>query len=133
MTTVSEPQRIHAAPTPDTVLDVRELNVAFRSSEGLISVVDDINLTLQRRRTLALVGESGSGKTTIAKAIMGLIDDDVAETGGQGLYNGNDLRKLPRQKRQQFYGRDVAMIFQEATRSLNPAYTVGDQIAESVR
>jgi oligopeptide transport system ATP-binding protein len=84
--------------------------------------------------TLAVLGESGSGKSVTAQAIMGILDTPPGfVTGGQVLYKGEDLLTLPESQRRRYRGREIAMIFQDALSSLNPVFTVGDQIGEMFR
>jgi oligopeptide/dipeptide ABC transporter ATP-binding protein len=90
-------------------------------------------MSLQRQRTTALVGESGSGKTTVARAAMGLIQPPRGRVSGEVLLHGRNLLTMNQRDLADVRGRDVAMIFQEPLRGLNPAYTVGDQIGEVVR
>ncbi len=122
-------------PAPDgPVLDIRGLGVEFRTRRGIARVLDDVSFTLPRGATLGLVGESGCGKSITALAAMRLIPTPPGRiTGGQVLLDGQDLLALPESAMRQVRGNRVSMIFQEPMTSLNPAYTVGDQIGEAVR
>ena len=123
----------------DCVVDVRNLQVQFHTEGSTLTAVDGISLKVHRGRTLALVGESGSGKSVTSLSIMRLI-----EHGGGTITQGEillkdrqgrvrDLCKLPPAELREVRGADVAMIFQEPMTSLNPVFTVGEQIAESLR
>jgi oligopeptide/dipeptide ABC transporter ATP-binding protein len=129
------------APRPEAAdgqggnaLEVEHLSVEFRTRDGWLPVVDDVSFSLRRGSTLGLVGETGSGKTVTSLAVMGLIPDLNGRTpSGSVLLDGQDLMKLDRRGWQEVRGNRISMVFQQAIRSLNPAYTVGDQIAEVVR
>ncbi|NJR66487.1 MAG: ABC transporter ATP-binding protein, partial [Leptolyngbyaceae cyanobacterium CRU_2_3] len=133
----------------DTILDVRNLQVQFQTSDRLIKAVDGISFQVQRGQTLGIVGESGSGKSVTSLAIMGLIPPPGKIMGGEirfcRLANNNadtnpgndaqvvDLRSLSPQQMQQYRGGQVSMIFQEPLSSLNPVYTCGFQLTEALR
>jgi peptide/nickel transport system ATP-binding protein len=122
-----------AASTPD-LLTVEHLRVEFATGAGWLPVVEDVGFGVRPGRTLGLVGESGSGKTVSALAVMGLLprrESRVPE--GAVRFGGVDLTRLSPEKMRRIRGNDIAMIFQEPMTSLNPAYTVGNQIAEQVR
>jgi oligopeptide/dipeptide ABC transporter ATP-binding protein len=130
---LSEPRRADPAPE-QTLLSVDGLQVEFVGDHGWTRVVDDGRLSMRPGDTRALVGESGSGKTITALSIMGLVPHPQGRvTAGTIMFDGRNLRTLPRRQMRELRGRDIAMIFQEPMTSLNPAYTVGDQIAETVR
>ena len=123
----------------DDVLVVRDLNVAFSQQRQRVSAVRNLSFSLRRGETLAIVGESGSGKSVTALALMRLLDGAVSEVSSEALL----LRRRNRQvidinaqtagQMRQVRGADVAMIFQEPMTSLNPVFTIGEQIAESIR
>ena len=116
------------------MLDVRDLAVAFRVNRKWLEVVRSASLTLERGEILGVVGESGSGKTVTAMAISGLVGFLGGRvTGGQIIYDGTDLTAAGEREWARLRGREIGMIFQQPTRSLNPAFTVGDQIAEGMR
>ena len=122
------------APQPDAVLlDVRDLRVEFLTRQQWLPVMEGADFSLQRGRTLGLVGESGSGKTVSALAVMGLLPAKVSRVAGSILFEGRDLTSMSPAGLRKLRGNDIAMIFQEPMTSLNPAYTVGNQIAEQVR
>jgi peptide/nickel transport system ATP-binding protein len=116
------------------LLTVEHLRVEFATRDGWLPVVEDVGFGVLPGRTLGLVGESGSGKTVSALAVMGLLprrESRVPE--GAVHFGGVDLTRLSAEKMRRIRGNDIAMIFQEPMTSLNPAYTVGNQIAEQVR
>jgi len=115
------------------LLDVRGLTTRFRTERGELTAVDDVSFSLDAGQTLAIVGESGSGKSVTALSLMRLIPDPPGRiTGGQILFEGQDLVKVPDAKMRAIRGDRIAMIFQEPMSSLNPALTVGMQVAEPV-
>jgi peptide/nickel transport system ATP-binding protein len=120
--------------TPEPVLAIEGLAVEFRGHPDWLRVVEDVSFQIQPGETLGLVGESGSGKTVTSLAAMGLLPRRASRiAGGTIRLDGRDLRELSSQERRQVRGRDMSMVFQEPMTSLNPAFTVGNQIAESLR
>ena len=117
------------------LLEVRDLTVEFPTPSGeWIPVVDKVSLRLDAGEALGLVGESGSGKTVTSLAVMGLTGITGGRiSSGSIVFDGKDLTALPENEWRKLRGPGMGMIFQQPTRSLNPAFTVGDQIAESVR
>ncbi|MDD2926597.1 ABC transporter ATP-binding protein [Rhodoferax sp.] len=118
-----------AAPV---LLDIQNLNVQFQGSHGNLHAVRGLNLQLHQGETLALVGESGCGKSTTALALLRLLSP-LAQVQGHIWLDGQDILSLPPLALQRLRGRDISMIFQEPMSSLNPVYSVGEQIAESLR
>ncbi|MBL8344877.1 MAG: ABC transporter ATP-binding protein [Rubrivivax sp.] len=117
-----------------SLLAVEDLSVEFRTRRGTARVLDRVGFAIERGQTLGVVGESGCGKSVTALAIMRLIASPpgrIAE--GRVVFDGRDLLTLPEHEMRKVRGNRISMIFQEPMTSLNPAYTVGDQIAESVR
>ncbi|MET9147594.1 MULTISPECIES: ABC transporter ATP-binding protein [unclassified Streptomyces] len=113
------------------LLEVRDLHVEFRTRDGIAHAVNGVSYEVDAGRTLAVLGESGSGKSVTAQAIMGILDMPPGRiTGGEILFQGRDLLKLPEEERRAVRGAKIAMIFQDALSSLNPVLTVGDQLAE---
>lgn len=115
------------------VLEVKDLQTHFFTDEGVVPSVDGVSFYINQEETLGIVGESGSGKSVTSLSIMRLVPNPPGRiVGGEMLFNGESLlTKTPDQMRS-IRGNDMAMIFQEPMSSLNPVYTVGDQIAESV-
>jgi peptide/nickel transport system ATP-binding protein len=123
----------------DTILDVRNLQVQFKTDERIVQAVNGISFQVKRGRTLGIVGESGSGKSVTSLAVMGLVPNPPGKvTGGEILFQDNDLssidlRSLPQRDLQKFRGDRISMIFQEPMSSLNPVYTCGYQLVEALR
>lgn len=119
---------------PSAVLEVRDLEVQFATDHGWATVVEGVSFDVPRGGTVGLVGESGSGKSVTSLAVMGLIPQPPGRiSGGQILLEGRDLVGLSEKELSSLRGNAMSMVFQEPMSSLNPAYTVGDQIAETVR
>jgi peptide/nickel transport system ATP-binding protein len=134
----SEPVTVHSPPVgklgePDTLLEVERLGVEFLTNGRWTPVLEEAKFEVQRGKTLGLVGESGSGKTVSALAIMGLLPQRSARASGSVLFDGRDLMGLNPSQLRRIRGHEIAMIFQEPMTSLNPAFTVGNQVAEQVR
>src|SRR5215218_3082587 len=121
------------AKSTEPLLEVNNLNIAFETSRGDVRPVRDVAFSIYPGQTVALVGESGCGKSVTAMSILRLIPQPPGKVlGGQILFEGRDLLVLPEKDMRTVRGRDIAMIFQEPMTSLNPVYTVGDQIVEAV-
>jgi ABC-type dipeptide/oligopeptide/nickel transport system ATPase component len=117
----------------ERLLDVKDLKTYFDTDEGTVKAVDGVSFHINKGETLAVVGESGSGKSVTSLSIMRLIATPPGRiAGGQILFNGRDLVKLSEREMRGVRGNDISMIFQEPMTSLNPVYTVGDQIAEAI-
>ncbi len=113
------------------LLEIEDLKVRFRGDRGRVTeAVAGISLSVAPGRTLGIVGESGSGKSVTALSVLRLLPRDSAEISGRIVFEGRDLLALPEQAMQDLRGNRMAMIFQEPMTSLNPSYTVGDQIGE---
>jgi len=118
----------------DILLSVRNLKVYFRGDETLARAVDGVSYDIHKGETVCLVGESGCGKTVSALAILGLIPRPPGEiAGGEVLFKGRNTLDLPDEELQKIRGKGIAMVFQEPMTSLNPVFTVGDQIKEAIR
>ena len=117
----------------DALLELRGLTVDFATDDGVVHAVDGIDLTLGRGRTLGLVGESGCGKSVTSLAIMGLLPPENSKVGGAVVFEGRDLLTLDAHLLRDLRGARLAMIFQEPMTSLNPSYTIGDQIIEAIQ
>ena len=115
-----------------TLLDIRGLTVRFATRGGAFTAVDGIDLQVDTDEVLAIVGESGSGKSVAMLAIMGLLPWTATVSAERLVFAGQDLRALSARQRRGLIGRDIAMVFQEPMSSLNPCFTVGWQIAESL-
>jgi oligopeptide transport system ATP-binding protein len=115
------------------LLEVKNLQTHFMTRAGTVRAVDGVNFYLDRRELLALVGESGCGKSITSLSIMRLVSPPGKIIGGEILFDGEDLLKLSDDQMRAIRGNDIAMIFQDPMTSLNPVYTVGEQIAEALR
>jgi oligopeptide/dipeptide ABC transporter ATP-binding protein len=116
------------------LLAIRGLSTSFYLLEGRIPAVVDVDMVLERGEVLGVVGESGCGKTVTAKSILRIIPDPPGRIeSGHVLFEGRDLLELSESEMQKIRGNKISMIFQEPMTSLNPAFTVGDQIAEAFR
>ena len=115
------------------VLELKNLQTHFFTDMGVARSVDGVSYKVREGETLGVVGESGCGKSVTALSIMGLIPRPPGKiVGGQILFEGTDLTKLSEEELRKIRGKEVAMIFQEPMTSLNPVYTVGDQIMEMI-
>lgn len=115
------------------LLEIENLSVEFPSQNGVMHAVDGISLSLEEGEVLGIVGESGSGKSVTMMALMGLVAYPGRVKADKLRFAGHDLLKLSQGERNKLIGKDVAMIFQEPTTSLNPCFTVGFQITETLR
>ncbi|MGN0373062.1 MAG: ABC transporter ATP-binding protein [Enterocloster sp.] len=118
----------------EPLLDVKNLCTYFFTDEGTVYALDDVSFSVKKGETLGIVGESGSGKSVTALSIMRLVQTPPGKTvGGQILLNGEDLLQKSKKDMKSIRGGQVAMIFQEPMTSLNPVYTIGNQIMETIR
>ena len=115
------------------MLDVRNLSIAFKTRQGLQSVVRNISFNIQPGEIVGLVGESGSGKTITSLAVMGLLPPNAVVTRGEALADGVDLPKLNAAEWRRLRGKRIAMIFQDPMASLDPIFTCGTQMVEAIR
>jgi peptide/nickel transport system ATP-binding protein len=115
------------------MLEVRNLSIAFKTRDGLRSSVRNIDFTIKPGEILGLVGESGSGKTITSLAVMGLLPPNAVVTSGQVLVDGTDMLQLGPADLRALRGKHVAMVFQDPMASLDPIFTCGDQIIETIR
>ena len=119
---------MNSSNTP--LLEVNNLSTSFFTDKGEIRAVEDVSFTLHRGQTLALVGESGCGKSVTAFSIIRLVDQPGRVIGGKILFKGQDLLLLPDKDMRKIRGKAIGMVFQEPMTSLNPVFTIGDQIGE---
>ena len=115
------------------LLEIKNLHTYFQTREGLVRAVDGVSLYLDRGELLGLVGESGCGKSITALSIMRLVAPPGKIVAGEILFDGRDLLRLSNAEMREVRGNDVAMIFQDPMTSLNPVFTIGEQIAEALR
>jgi peptide/nickel transport system ATP-binding protein len=118
----------------DTLLSVEGLRVEFKTRDGIAKVIDNLSISLNAGETLGIVGESGCGKSMTALSIMGLVPIPPGRiAGGRVLLDDEDLLQASEPRMRQVRGNEISMIFQEPMTSLNPVYSIGNQIAETAR
>jgi len=119
----------------DPVLSIRDLRVEFSSPDGVVHAVNGISLDVRAGKTLAIVGESGSGKSATLLSVLGLIGGSAADvkSGEAILRGGRDLLTMSKKDLQHVRGREIGMVFQNPMTSLNPVFTVGNQVVEAIR
>lgn len=118
----------------ETILEVKDLHISFKTYAGIVQAIRGVDLTLKKGETLAIVGESGSGKSVTSRAIMKLLPEGISNISkGEILFYGQDLVSLSERKMQNIRGSEISMIFQDPMTALNPTMKVGLQVVESVR
>ncbi len=118
----------------EPLLEIRGLKTHFATEDGMVQAVDGVDITVGRGETVGVVGESGCGKTVTALSVLKLVAIPPGKfVGGQILYQGRDLLPLDGAEMDRIRAKDIAMVFQEPMTSLNPVYTIGEQIAEVLR
>ncbi|MED4018531.1 ABC transporter ATP-binding protein [Sutcliffiella cohnii] len=117
----------------EPLLKVEDLSISFTTSQGPVSAVSSATFQVNAAETVCIVGESGSGKSVTSLSIMGLLSKTGKIDKGEIVFKGDKLLKKTKKQMQHIRGNDIAMIFQEPMTSLNPVYTVGDQISEGLR
>ena len=115
------------------LLEVENLTVTFRTAAGPFKALDGISYRVDQREVLAIVGESGSGKSVAMLAVMGLLPPSATVTADRIVFAGRDMLKMSARQRRAIIGKEIAMIFQEPMASLNPCFTVGYQIEETLK
>ncbi len=115
-----------------TILDVKNLNIGFNLSDGFRQAIHNVSFSLKRGETLALVGESGCGKTISTMSILQLLPENAVIQSGEIIFNGENLLKLNQKQMQQIRGKKIALIPQDPMTSLNPLYTIGNQLLEII-
>jgi peptide/nickel transport system ATP-binding protein len=128
-----EPAPVPPSAVATPVLAVSGLTTAFRTERGWTEVVRNVSFDIAPRETVAIVGESGSGKSVTSLSIMRLLPPESARITGSVKLAGRELTTLTREEIRQVRGRDISMVFQEPMTSLNPVFTVGNQLAEGLR
>jgi len=114
----------------EVLLKVEDLHTYFYTYEGVVKAVDGVSFDIKKGEIFGLVGETGCGKSVTALSIIGLIDDPGKIVGGKIIFKGKNLLELGEEERRKFRGKEISMIFQEPMTSLNPVYSIGDQIVE---
>ena len=117
----------------DNLLEVNNLKTYFYTDEGVVRAIDDVSFSIKKGETLGIVGESGSGKSQTALSIMRLLENPGKVVGGEILFENNNLLKMSKKNMRKIRGNDIAIIFQEPMTSLNPVYTIGNQIMENIK
>ena len=123
-----------ASPSGDLLLEVRDLRTHIDTKNGLVRAVDGVSFRLHAGETLGIIGESGSGKSMTALSLLQVVPKPAARiVGGEVLYRGQNLLEKNEREMRQIRGREIAMILQDPQTSLNPVFTVGNQIMEALR
>ncbi len=117
----------------EPLLSIQDIRTVFRGQSGDVPAVDGVSLSVHKGKTLGIVGESGCGKSMLSLSVMRLVPPPGRTTQGKVLFEGKDLLQLPPAAMRDIRGNRIAMIFQEPMTSLNPVFTVGDQITEAMR
>ena len=115
------------------LLELKDLKISFTSSTGVVDAVRGVNLTIYPGQSVAIVGESGSGKSTTAMAVIGLLPSTGKVTGGTILFNGEDITGLSDKEMQHYRGSDIGLVPQDPMSNLNPVWSIGTQVKESLR
>lgn len=117
----------------EKILEVQNLKTYFRTEAGLVKAVNDVSFSIEKGKTLGIVGESGCGKSITSLSIMGLVETPPGEiAGGRILFGGENLLEMNEDQMRKIRGNKIAMIFQEPMTSLNPVFTIGQQIMEAL-
>jgi len=114
----------------EVLLKVEDLHTYFYTYEGVVKAVDGVSFDIKKGEIFGLVGETGCGKSVTSLSIIGLIDEPGKIVGGKIIFKGKNLLELGEEERRKFRGKEISMIFQEPMTSLNPVYSIGDQIVE---
>lgn len=117
----------------DNLVEVKNLEVSFFTYAGEVKAVRGINYELKPGQVMGIVGESGSGKSVSSYGLMGIIPSPGQVIGGEIIFNGRDVTKMPEKELLQIRGKEISMIFQDPMTSLNPLFTIGNQIEESLK
>ena len=116
----------------ETLLRLENLSIDYKVKDGYLSAVKNVNFEINRGEVFAVVGESGCGKSTVAHSIMNLLPGGNEEISGKIIFKGRDLRQCSEKDMEKIRGKEIGMIFQNPLDSLNPVYTVGDQVTEAI-
>ena len=115
------------------LLEIRNLKTSFKTEDGIVPAVDDVSLEIAKGEVVGLVGESGCGKTVTSLSILQLLPSPPASIdGGEILFDGRDLLRISQEELRRIRGNEIAMIFQEPMTSLNPVFTIGNQLMEAI-
>jgi peptide/nickel transport system ATP-binding protein len=127
------PTHQSASQKGDALLEVQDLSIGLKTADGMTRLTEGVSLSVGAGETVGLVGESGSGKTITGLAVLGVLPPIVRVTSGRVMFDGVDLLSLSHKELGHVRGRQIGMVFQEPRRSLDPSFTVGDQVAETIR
>ncbi|MFN3282778.1 MAG: ABC transporter ATP-binding protein, partial [Pseudothermotoga sp.] len=116
----------------EAVLSVKNLSTYFYMEEGVVAAVDDVSFDLAPQEVLGIVGETGSGKSVTVKSVMRLIKSPGKIVNGQIIYKGTNILEIPENEMYRIRGKEISMVFQDPMTSLNPLYTIGDQLMETI-
>src|SRR5690606_35962926 len=123
----------NAAPGSDVLLRIENLKVEYLAGRGSVRAVDGVSFTIHRGEVIGLAGESGCGKSTVAQAIMRILQPPAIITGGEIIFEGRDVLQMNDRELRKFRWDGVSMVFQSAMNSLNPVATIGDQIIDGIQ
>ncbi|MES1950510.1 oligopeptide/dipeptide ABC transporter ATPase [Salinisphaera sp. S4-8] len=127
------PDRYRESAVGQPLLAVNNLNIAFAHGDGETAITRDVSFTVGHGERVGVVGESGCGKTVTGLALLGLLPERTARVRGEILFQGRDLLKMPARELRRLRGRDISMIFQEPMSALDPVFTLGEQLTETLR
>lgn len=117
----------------EALLKLEHLSIDYKVKDGYLSAVNDVNCVINKGEVFAIVGESGCGKSNqVAHSIMNLLPGGNEEISGEIIFKGKNLRRLGQKEMEAIRGKEIGMIFQNPLDSLNPVYTVGDQVSEAI-
>lgn len=131
---VEQVHEVKAVPkTRETLIELDNLQVEYLAGRGSVRAVDGVSFSIGRGEVVGLAGESGSGKSTIAQAIMRILQPPAIITGGRVMFEGQDILKMSDRELRDFRWEKISMVFQSAMNSLNPVMTIGDQIMDAIQ
>nr|MBA3379934.1 ABC transporter ATP-binding protein [Chloroflexia bacterium] len=135
MVTTAQDARSRADASGDSspLITIEDLHVEYLSPRGPVRAVDGVSLAIRPGEVVGLAGESGSGKSTIAQAILRILQPPAVITGGKVEFGGRDILAMTDSQLEDFRWREVSMVFQSAMNALNPVMTIGDQIVDAIR
>lgn len=117
----------------DKLVEIKDLHVWYKTFEGILKVLNGVNLNVKKGEKISIVGETGCGKTTTVKSILRIIAKQASIPKGEIFFNGNDVLKMNKNELKRLRGLGISMIFQDPTMSLNPVFTIGDQMCEIIK
>lgn len=133
MTQRKTTQKLQEPAVEDPLLTVEDLRVDFESFDGLHHVLDGINMSVGRGEVVTIAGETGCGKSVTMRSILGLLDQPPARINGTITFDGQDLYELTEEEFQRLKGRKISMVFQDPMTSLNPVFTIGEQLTDTAQ